>query len=174
MGDLLFGFTEWIRTTQMVEFALWISDTSLSGWIVTHFWAIPIFQCIHIVAIAASFSSLLMMNARIFGIAGSSGVVETSQRYIKVLWWAILVLVLSGILMIVGEPVRELINPIFWIKMLLVTFGILVTIWFHKGIIRGLVKGRDISAGAKLTAVFLIILWCLIILCGRWIAYAPV
>jgi len=68
MTELLYQFTEWLRTTQLVELALNISDTSLSGWIVTHFWAIPIFQCTHILAIAASFGSILMINARILGL----------------------------------------------------------------------------------------------------------
>jgi hypothetical protein len=174
MSDLLYNFTEWLRSTQLTELALWISDTSLCLWIVTHFWALPVIQVTHILAIAGSFASLLMINARMFGIAGSSSMEETSRRYIKVLWWSLLVLVLSGLLMIIAEPVRELINPIFWIKMVLVVFGVLVTIWFHKGVLKHVAAGRDIVASDKVVAVFLVILWCVIMLCGRWIAYAPV
>lgn len=174
MDDLLFSFTEWLRSTQLTELALWISDTSASMWIVTHFWAIPIIQVIHIIAIAASFSSILMINARMFGIAGSSTMAETANRYIRVLWWALVVLILSGIGMIIGEPVRELINPYFWIKMGLVVFGILVSIWFHKGVLKHVAAGRDIVASDKATAVFLVLLWMVIMYCGRFIAYAPV
>jgi hypothetical protein len=174
MGDLLYSFTEWLRTTQLVEFALWISDTGASMWIVTHFWAIPIIQVVHIIAIAASFASILMINARMFNIAGSSTMADTANRYIRVLWWALVVLVLSGIAMIIGEPVRELINPFFWIKMGLVVFGILVSIWFHKGVLKHVAAGRDIVATDKVTGAFLVVLWCVIMLCGRWIAYAPV
>ena len=174
MGDLLYSFTEWLRTTQLVELALWISETPASVWIVERFWAIPIIQCIHILAIAASFASILMINARMFSIAGSSSMADTANRYIRVLWWALVVLILSGIGMIVGEPVRELINPFFWIKMGLVVFGILITIWFHKGVLKHVAAGRDIVASDKATAVFLIILWMMIMYCGRFIAYAPV
>jgi len=174
MGDLLYSFTEWLRTTQLVELALWISDTSASMWIVTHFWAIPIIQVIHILAIAASFASILMINARMFNVAGSSSMADTANRYIRVLWWALVVLILSGLGMIIGEPVRELINPFFWIKMGLVVFGILITIWFHKGVLKHVAAGRDIVASDKATAVFLIILWMMIMYCGRFIAYAPV
>ena len=174
MGDLLYGFTEWLRTTQLVELALWISETPASLWVVERFWAIPIIQCIHILAIAASFASILMINARMFNIAGSSSMADTANRYIRVLWWALVVLILSGIGMIIGEPVRELINPFFWIKMGLVVFGILITIWFHKGVLKHVAAGRDIVASDKATAVFLIILWMMIMYCGRFIAYAPV
>ena len=174
MGDLLYNFTEWLRTTQLVELALWISDTGLSMWIVTHFWAIPIIQVVHILAISASFASVLMINARMFGIAGSSSMADTANRYIRVLWWSFLILVISGLGMIIAEPIRELINPIFWIKMGLVVVGVLVATWFHKGVLKHVAGGRDIVASDKATGAFLVLLWCVIMLCGRWIAYAPV
>ena len=174
MGELLYNFTEWLRSTQLTELALWISDSSLTLWIVTHFWAIPIIQVIHILAIAASFASVLMINARMFGIAGSSSMADTANRYIRVLWWSFLILVISGLGMIIAEPIRELINPIFWIKMGLVVVGVLVATWFHKGVLKHVAGGRDIVASDKATGAFLVLLWCVIMLCGRWIAYAPV
>jgi hypothetical protein len=174
MGDLLYSFTDWLRSTPLTELALWISDTRLTLWIVTHFWALPVIQVFHILGISASFAAILMINARMFGIAGSSSIADTSRRYIKVLWWALVVLVITGLLMIVAEPIRELINPIFWIKMPLVVLGVLVTIWFQKGVLKHVSGGRDIAAADKLTGVFLVILWCAIMFAGRWIAYAPV
>ena len=174
MGDLLYSFTEWLRSTQLTELALWISDSGLTLWIVSNFWILPVIQVLHILAIAASFASVLMINARMFGIAGSSSLADTANRYIRVLWWALAVLVITGFLMIAGEPVRELINPIFWIKMGLVVFGILIAIWFHRGVLSHVAAGRDIVAADKATGVFLVLLWCVIMLCGRWIAYAPV
>ena len=33
--------------------------------------------------------------------------------------------------------------------------------------------GNVASGGAKVIGIFLIVLWCVIILAGRWIAYAP-
>src|SRR5690606_3617716 len=174
MGDLLYSFTEWLRETQLTELALWISDSSLTLWIVSNFWVLPIIQVIHILAIAASFASILMINARMFGIAGSGSMAETANRYVRVLWWALAVLLLTGVLMIIAEPIRELINPIFWIKIALVVLGVVSAIWFHKGVLRHVAGGREIAAADKATGVFLVILWCAIMFAGRWIAYAPV
>lgn len=185
MGDMLFEFTEWLRSTSLVELSLWISDTNLSLWIVTNFWTIPIIQVVHILAISASFAAVLMMTLRVYGFAGHATLAETSRRYTRVLWWALAVLVVSGLALIVGEPVRELINPIFWIKMVLVIVGVLVAVLFARNIrgrsahdelvTRGNVLGGEVvGAGTKATAAFLVILWCLIMAGGRWIAYAPV
>lgn len=174
MGDLLYSFTEWLRTTPLTELSLWLSETWLSQWIVTHFWATPIIQTVHILGIAGSFASVLMINARMFGIAGSSSMAETSSRYIKVLWGSLVVLLTTGLLMIVAEPVREFINPIFWIKIALVTLGTLTAIAFHKGVLKHVPGGREIVARDKVTGAFLVVVWIAIMFAGRWIAYAPV
>ena len=177
IGDLLFAFTEWLRTTQLTEFSLWISNTPLSIWIGGHFWAIPIIQTLHILAIAAAFGSVLMINMRILGITGGgSTVAATAARYLPWIWVALAVLIVTGIGMIVGEPVRELINPIFWMKMAAIVLMVLLSVWFQARVrhLAGSNPGSEARAGVRIGAVAIIVLWCVIIVCGRWIAYAPV
>jgi hypothetical protein len=175
MGDLLYNFTEWLRETPLTELSLWIGETWLSLWLVERFWAIPIIQVIHILAIGASFGAILMLNLRIFGRAGMDRTMaETERRYMPWIWWSLVVLAISGLGLIIAEPIRELINPIFWIKMVLVVVAILTTLWFHRKAVRPLARGAEPTGAVKAVAVFVIILWCVIILCGRWIAYAPV
>jgi hypothetical protein len=171
MDDLLFEFTEWLRGTPLNNLALDISESSATMWIGEHFWAIPIFQVIHILAISASFAAVLMMNLRVFGLAGHATLAETSHRYARVLWWALAFLILSGLLMIVGEPIRELVNPYFWIKMVLVVVGIVVAVLFARSLGR---QSDKVGAGVRSTALLLVVLWLMIMWCGRWIAYAPV
>jgi hypothetical protein len=174
MNDLLFQFTEWLRTTPLVELTLKINDTSVNYWIVNHFWAIPFFQCVHIAAIAASFGSILMINARILGLNGEGRTIaQTTNRYMPWIWWSLVLLIVSGFCMIIAEPIRELINPIFWIKMGLVVIAILTSVWFHKGILRDFREDHDIGATESLVASFMVILWCAFMFGGRWIAYAP-
>jgi hypothetical protein len=166
--------TEWLRTTWLSDFALNMSEWPLTQWVVSHFWTIPILQIIHILGIAGSFTAVLMLNLRIFGFAGHASMAETARRYSRVLWWALVIVVASGISMLFGDTVRNLLNAIFWIKMVLVVVAILVSIAFAKSMGRQLSTGGVVGGGSKATAIFLVILWCTIILCGRWIAYAPV
>lgn len=173
MGDFLYNLTEWLRGTGLSDFALRMSESPLTLWVVTHFWAIPLLQVMHILAIAASFAAVLMINLRVFNLAGHATLAETSERYTRVLWWSLVFVVLSGGLMLFGDTVRNLINSIFWIKMCLVVTGILVSIAFAHTMRRQLTDGDVVGGGAKATALFLVILWCVIMLCGRWIAYAP-
>ena len=175
MGDLLYAFTEWLRTTWVTEASLAISDWKASVWLDTHFWAIPIMQVLHILSISAAFGSILMINLRIFRLAGTERTFgETERRYVRWIWWALVMLVITGIGMTIAEPVRELVNPVFWIKMPLVVVAILVSLWFHHLSMRRLVAGGAPGPVMKTGALLIIILWMVIMLCGRWIAYAPV
>ncbi len=175
MGDMLYNFTEWLRSTPLTEFSLWIADSGLSSLIVTHFWAIPTIQVFHILAIAAAFGSVMMITLRVFEFAGMSRTLaETERRYVRWIWWSGLVLLLSGVGLIVGEPIRELINPIFWIKMGLVVVAIIASLTFHGRVMKRLAGGGVVTGGIKAASLAIIVLWCVIMLCGRWIAYAPV
>lgn len=177
-SDLLFAFTEWLRGTSLTELSLAINDLSISLWIQSHFWAIPTIQSLHIMSIGALFGASIMINLRVLGVTGTSRTMaQTMRRYIPWIWWAFALLVFSGTLLIIGEPVRELINPIFWIKMALIVVALIATLGFN-----GALKARaanwetttGATAGLRLAAVLLLILWCAVMFGGRWIAYAPV
>jgi hypothetical protein len=178
IGDLLYAFTEWLRGTQLTELSLGIGNTSLSAWIGSHFWAIPVIQTLHILSIAAAFGSVLMINLRILGVTGGTrSLTDTARRYIPWIWWALLALLLTGIGMVIGEPVRELINPIFWIKMGLIVVMIVASLLFQASVRARIAQwevSRDGRAAVRVGAVLIIILWCMIMVAGRWIAYAPV
>ena len=83
-------------------------------------------------------------------------------------------LVISGLGLIIAEPIRELINPIFWIKVGLIVAVIVVSLLFHGRVMRRLAAGGVVTGGIRTASVFIIILWCATMLAGRWIAYAPV
>ncbi|MDB5663054.1 MAG: hypothetical protein JWM38_65 [Sphingomonas bacterium] len=178
LGDLLYALTEWLRTTPLIELSLWISNLPVSLIIQRNFWAIPTIQTLHILAIAAAFGSVLMINLRILGIAGRGRTMtETARRYLPWIWWSLLVLVVTGFGMIIGEPVRELINPVFWIKMVLVIAMILASIGFQATVRRNMAQWEvthDGRVAVRVGAVAIILLWCAIMVAGRWIAYAPV
>ena len=177
LGDLIFHLGEWLRTTPMTPLSLAIQKTSLSALIDQHFWVIPIIQTVHILAIGATIGSVLMINLRIFGLAGRSRTMtQTVRRYLPWVWWGLLTLLITGIGMTFSDPVRELTNPIFWSKMILILVAVAISLWFQDSVRRNVARWELTHRGRVLTRVgsaCVIGLWCLIMLAGRWIAYAP-
>ncbi len=101
---------------------------------------------------------------------------ETVRRFMPWIWWSLLVLLLTGIGMTIGEPVRELTNPIFWSKMIMIVVATAISLGFQYSVQRNVALWELTHNGRvfiRIGAGAVIALWCLIMLAGRWIAYAP-
>lgn len=160
----------------MKQFALWLSTTAPSVFIQEHnSWTIPAIQSIHIVGIGMVMGSVLMIDLRILGLAWADQTLrQTTGRFGPWLTGALWLLLATGLLMVIGEPVRELVTFSFWLKMTLVAIGALVATIFQRTLRRHeqhwetvLVHKRSIQTLAIVT--FLI--WACIIVLGRLIAY---
>jgi len=159
-------------TSVIREFAEWLSHTSASILIQTHNASvIPTIQSIHIIAIGVVLTSVLMIDLRILGWAGHDQTLrETTDRFGPWLSWALLVLLITGISMVVGEPVRALLSFSFWIKMFLVALGTLIATLLQITAKRNdqtLVNRRTVKSLAILT----LLIWVGIVILGRLIAY---
>lgn len=178
MGDLLFAITDWMRGTVLLDWAFAMQETGFSLFMVENFWNVPIAQAIHILSIGAAFGAVLMMVMRVNGNAGMALTVDqNAARFVPWIRWGLLVIVLSGLSMIMAEPVRNMINAVFWIKMIVLVLMVIVSLGYIKSVrARALAAGSGwvASSGAKSTGWLIIAMWCLIIVCGRWIAYVPV
>jgi hypothetical protein len=157
------------------RFCLWLEQTSLSQAIQATSWMVPSVQTVHILAVATLLASALMMNLRLLGLVGRDQALErVSARFLPVIWWVLPVLLVTGAVMIIGEPARSLKNPLFQLKMGLLLAALALTAFYQIGLPRSrdrydLAKcGR---AAALLIALPSCVLWTTIVFCGRWIAY---
>ena len=160
----------------MKQFADWLSTTSPSVFIQTHnSWVIPTIQSIHIIGIGVVLGSALMICVRILGWAGLDQTLrQTTSRFGPWLTGGLWLMLATGILMVIVEPVRELVTFSFWLKMFLVAVSTLIAASFQinrrkheRRWEETLMQRRSIQGLAILT--FLI--WLGIIILGRLIAY---
>jgi hypothetical protein len=155
------------------EFCDWLGATAASAFISNHFWVIPTVQTVHIVCIGIVVASMAMLDFRLLGIAGRrQSIGAVAERFLPWTWWAVLVLLCSGALLIVGEPPRELGSPVFWIKMGLLAGALVLTFIFQTVQKRSAGYWESHRAVAALVAVLSLGLWVGIVTAGRWIAYA--
>jgi hypothetical protein len=162
----------------MLNFSHWLAATPASRTIQTVLWIIPTVQTIHILAVAMVVSAVGMIILRILGVAGrSQDVPQTARRFLPWIWSGLVVLAVSGATLIVGEPARDLNNPAFWTKMSLVALAIAVTLAFQLSLRRKAPIWEDAPArpaGVNYLAVATFLVWCAIMVAGRWIAYVKV
>ena len=156
----------------MKSFAEWLSTTFLSVFIQNHnSWAIPTIQSIHIVGIAIVLGSVFMIDLRLLGWSGMDQTVrQTTNRFGPWMMGALWLMLATGILMVIGEPVRELMTFSFWLKMFLVAVGTVIAAVFQKKVRKH--EGDPVTSGAlKSLAVLTFLIWACIIILGRLIAY---
>lgn len=155
----------------MKEFALWLSTTGLSVFIQEHYaWAITLIQTVHIAGIAVVFGSAFLMILRILSLSATDLTLrQVSERYSPWLNRSLYVLLVTGLLLLVGEPVREIVSFSFWAKMFLVATVTVLAVAFQRAAQRD-AKGLS-GAGVKALAVLSFVLWVCIIFLGRFIAY---
>ena len=155
----------------MFEFAEWLGSTPLSIAIQSRLWLTPLLQTIHIVMVGIVFVSMLSVALRVLGkIRTDEPLAEVWHRFAPWFWCALGVMAGTGLVLIIGEPVREATALSFWLKMSLIVIGVASALYFGRTIAAtGAEPGA--SGGARFVAVATIVLWVAIVFLGRWIAY---
>jgi hypothetical protein len=157
------------------EFSGWLAATSLSHTIQTTGWVIPTLQTIHILSVAIVFTSAVLVDLRLWRLLNRDvPLPEITRRFLPAIWPILVVLLITGGLLIVGEPRRSLQNSTFYIKMGLLAFAILLTAWLQWSASSSpnfWDKDRGRRMAGQLAASVSILVWCGILFAGRWIAY---
>ena len=161
----------------MVEILIKLSQTPLALAMATSPWVVPTMQSIHIISIAVIFVSILLIALRVAGYAWAGvSVRKTVARFAPWAWIALALLALTGIVLILAEPIRELMAISFWIKMALLATTIAISVRFLRAVRRqeSFAESDGPSSPAlRRTAIVTVLLLVGIIFMGRFIAYDP-
>jgi uncharacterized membrane protein len=159
----------------MHAFGDWLANTELSSIIQNVSWIIPAVQTVHIICVAIVISSVFLVDMRILGIfARSQPLAALARRFLTWIWYAIVVLFVTGSLLIIGEPSRSLLNPAFGLKMLMLIIVATLTLLIQRPLASD-AGYWEASGGRRVTvraiAITSLALWSGIVFAGRWIAY---
>lgn len=165
----------------MHDFAEWLQATPVSVTVQSVTWIIPLLQSIHILMIGVVFISSLMIALRVLGrVRADEPFADVWRRFAPWMWGGLVTMTLTGLVLIIGEPVREFTALSFWLKMILIVVGVTTSALFG-GTVGGRAGAANVSDGAaavhefsaasKAVAVATVAIWLAIIFLGRAIAY---
>jgi uncharacterized protein DUF6644 len=159
----------------LIEVSKWLASTSLSQTIQTAGWIIPMLQTIHILCVAVVFTSAVLVDFRIWRLFERDvPLPQVARRFLPSIWPVLVMLLLTGGLLIIGEPRRSLLNATFYIKMSLLLGAILLTAGLQGSIALRPVFWQNRRVTGRTLATLSILIWCGILFAGRWIAYTQV
>lgn len=153
------------------NFCNWLSNTPLSMKIQTVLWIIPAVQTVHILCVSIVMSTMAMLDLRLVGLTGrSQSVPQAVRRWVPWVFGTLPVMLLTGTILIIGEPTRELMNPYFRAKMAMLVVVVAITFLIYA-------RNKDAAywetkaVTAKFAGSVSLLLWVGIVTAGRWIAY---
>jgi hypothetical protein len=153
----------------------WLERTPLSAGVQNVGWIIPASQIVHILGVAAILFSTLSIDLRVLGVgARRTSLRGMSGHFLPVIWSAVPLMAVTGAILIVGEPRRDLLNPAFQTKMLLLVCALAATFGIQLLVRGGSASGVTADRGGwplRTLALISLALWFGIAVCGRLIAY---
>ena len=136
------------------------------SWIISHPWAYPVLELLHICGIALLLGNLVLFELRLLGLARSLPLAALARATLSLSLAGFGLAAFSGLLMFAGHPLELLANRLFTIKMGLLMLAGGNAALFHG---RGGVQRLDLMA--RLQTVVSLCLWLAVLGCGRFIAY---
>jgi hypothetical protein len=153
----------------------WLEGLAWTTAVRESLWGYPMMETAHAVSIVAFAGLVIVMDLRLVGVAFADSPLTQIQR--RLFPWQMIGLALSsatGLLLCVVDPLRYYANVFFRVKLALLALAGLNAIAFHLMTYRTVAQWdaeRRLPAPARLAGAASLLLWSVIIVSGRLIAY---
>ena len=142
----------------------WIEESAFSDWLrsSSSLFAFPGVLVLHAWGMGFLAGTGAMLSLRALGAARQIPYAALT-RFFPIVWIALAVNGVSGVLLLIAYPTKALTNPLFYAKLILIAAALTMT-----------VRLRDCappSGEAKRLAVLTLVLWTAAIFAGRFLAY---
>jgi uncharacterized membrane protein len=111
----------------MADLAQWLTSLPLSLAMRRMAWLFPLLQTVHILSIGLMLSSVIMISLRLWGVSRTQAIAALGHRYMPWIWTSLVVVTVTGIALIVGNP-RSLRDPALQVKLWLMVPAIATTL----------------------------------------------
>ena len=150
---------------------VWLEATPLSTWLreSPSLWACPFVLILHTVGLAFFVGTNVAWDVRVLGF--SLGIpLEALRRYFLVMWAGFWINAFSGVLLLIAYPTKALTNPLFYAKLALIAFGVVLAFRIRREV-SGLAARADAPPMARMLAAVSLVCWIAVIFAGRLLAY---
>ena len=159
----------------LLDLFTWLNQLPFSVWLRETDYPFPIIETIHILALGASFGTIMWVDLRLMDIAMRnrrvSEVINQLEPYAMI---GFAVMFGSGALLFIAEPLKAYTTWAFRLKVVMLVLAGLNVWLFHRGIYATIHQWESeqvLPWQARFTGCSSLLLWLGIIIAGRWTAY---
>jgi hypothetical protein len=151
----------------------WLNDWPVTDVLREGEWQFGAVETMHILGLGFSVGTVMWLDFRLLGWAmRKEPVADVIDRFEP---WAIggfAVMFLSGILLVLAEPLKVYQVFAFRLKVIMLFLACLNVLYFHKRVAHNIDHwDQSMPWRAKMVAIVSLVLWMGIIIAGRWTAY---
>jgi hypothetical protein len=154
-------------------FLAWIEDGTLSNLIrgSESIFAFPAIITLHTIAMGFLAGGSVAIDLRIIGFAPSIPL-KPMERFFPLLWLALALSVVTGILLVIAYPTKALTNPVFYLKLGLVVLALWLVHRIGATVLRAPDAGhKAVATRGRMLALASLATWMAVITAGRLLAY---
>ena len=107
----------------------------------------------------------LAMALRLLGVAPNLAL-PGFRKFLPFHWWAVLLIVISGALLLLAYPAKALTNPVFYLKLAALSIGLILNWRLHQLFRQNTEPKKPLRWGLAMLAC-----WVITIGAGRFLAY---
>src|SRR5207247_7087427 len=149
----------------------WIESSALSEWIRGEcICAFPTIITIHTICMGLLAGGSSAIDLRILGFAPGIPL-ERTRGFLPVLWVAFAVNAVTGAILLIAYPTKQLTNPVFYVKVALIAFAVWLFYRVGKEILHSSAEQKSMPAKVKMLAIASIASWVALIIAGRLLQY---
>jgi hypothetical protein len=131
-------------------------------------WLFPAIESTHLLALALLGGSVLIISLAVLGVglkAPPAEIYKSAHRYMN---GAVIVLLITGVLLGISEPVKLYGRQAFWVKMISLVVALLITYFAFNPLVKRGASGMGIRSVTALTMGA----WLVVAMAGRWIGFS--
>jgi len=131
-------------------------------------WLFPAIESAHLLALALLGGSVLIISLSVWGIGlktPPAEIYKSAHRYMNA---AVIVLLVTGLLLGISEPVKLYGREAFLVKMISLAVALVITYLAFNPLVRRDASGIGIRSVTALTMAA----WLLVAMAGRWIGFS--
>ena len=168
------------RLLHLHQFGLWMNTLPIRAWLNsisrTQIYAIPLIQWIHILGVALICGSVVLIGLRMMGfLKFSPPLADMARRLLPWTWFAIVVNVITGVIMVLDRPTRATDSLTFPYSMIFLIVATILSIYFAITLRRDpdyWERSGSRRGTARLLGALSTLLWIGVIFGDRLIFYA--
>lgn len=156
-----------------MDLFVWLENSAFFSWVreSPSLLAFPTIIFLHTLGLGFLVGINMAICLRMLGI-GSQIPLTGLRKLLPLMWGGFVVNAISGLILMIQDASTKLINPVFYIKLVIIALGVVTFQFINRRVFRDpLLDKRPMGSTEKFLAVASIVLWIGAITAGRLMAY---